>query len=414
MDVVRSNIERIGGIVEVDSRLGEGTRMTLRVPLTLTIIPALTVSIGSASISRSRARRSRRSSAPTASPSRSSSSAGAGVATIRGRRVPEVSLADILGLESDVAEMDRTLIVLRPAGGDLYALGGRSHPRSRGAGGQARGAGGDGDRHLCGHDAGRRRQSDPAVRCGGPRRRSAASGSKSQERSARIAESPAASTAVRGRPGSALPRPRRRPPRASPRGRRSHRGSPAQAVAKPRGPASRPARRGDRSACRRNARRARRREGPPVPPQRWRRTRSATPSAEVIDFAAIDNEVLHADRPGEVSGVIARSTASRPRSSTRTGCSPIMSVSPRAPPSAGLPPAERRSVDAEHAPPDGRGGRLSRRRRRATRQCRPRHCRAKAPRSPAMPRSSTIWLRTEPEPPARRTTASIATTAQGC
>ena len=55
---------------------------------------------------------------------------GAGVATIRGRRVPEVSLADILGLESDVAEMDRTLIVLRPAGGDLYALGGRPHPRS--------------------------------------------------------------------------------------------------------------------------------------------------------------------------------------------------------------------------------------------------------------------------------------------
>ena len=46
MDVVRSNVERIGGIVEVDSKLGEGTRMTLRVPLTLTIIPALTVSIG--------------------------------------------------------------------------------------------------------------------------------------------------------------------------------------------------------------------------------------------------------------------------------------------------------------------------------------------------------------------------------
>src|SRR5690348_12125404 len=45
MDVVRSNVERIGGIVEVDSRPGEGTRMTLRVPLTLTIIPALTVSI---------------------------------------------------------------------------------------------------------------------------------------------------------------------------------------------------------------------------------------------------------------------------------------------------------------------------------------------------------------------------------
>ena len=34
---------------------------------------------------------------------------GAGVATIRGRRVAEVWLADILGIESDVAEKDRTL-----------------------------------------------------------------------------------------------------------------------------------------------------------------------------------------------------------------------------------------------------------------------------------------------------------------
>jgi len=47
---------------------------------------------------------------------------GAGVATIRGRRVPQVSLAGILGLESDVNAKDRTLIVLRPAGGDVYAL----------------------------------------------------------------------------------------------------------------------------------------------------------------------------------------------------------------------------------------------------------------------------------------------------
>ncbi|MGN6589976.1 MAG: chemotaxis protein CheW, partial [Sphingomicrobium sp.] len=47
---------------------------------------------------------------------------GAGVATIRGRRVPEVSLAAILGLDSQIDEQDRRLIVLRPAGGDVYAL----------------------------------------------------------------------------------------------------------------------------------------------------------------------------------------------------------------------------------------------------------------------------------------------------
>jgi two-component system, chemotaxis family, sensor kinase CheA len=121
MDVVRSNVERIGGIVEVDSKLGEGTRMTLRVPLTLTIIPALTVSIGSQhfAIPRSAIEEIVRSNGDSVL---LENLGGAGVATIRGRRVPEVSLAKILGLESDVAETDRTLIVLRPAGGDVYAL----------------------------------------------------------------------------------------------------------------------------------------------------------------------------------------------------------------------------------------------------------------------------------------------------
>lgn len=43
MDVVRSNIERIGGTVEVSSTVGEGTTMQIRIPLTLAIIPALLV-----------------------------------------------------------------------------------------------------------------------------------------------------------------------------------------------------------------------------------------------------------------------------------------------------------------------------------------------------------------------------------
>jgi two-component system chemotaxis sensor kinase CheA len=121
MDVVRSNVERIGGVVEVDSALGQGTRMTLRVPLTLTIIPALTVSIGSQSfaIPRSAIDEIVRATGESVTLEHLG---GAGVATIRGRRVPEVSLAEILGLESEVDEKDRTLIVLRPAGGDVYAL----------------------------------------------------------------------------------------------------------------------------------------------------------------------------------------------------------------------------------------------------------------------------------------------------
>ncbi|MEP6983822.1 MAG: chemotaxis protein CheA [Sphingomicrobium sp.] len=121
MDVVRSNVERIGGIVDVDSKPGEGTRMTLRVPLTLTIIPALTVSIAGQhfAIPRSAIEEIVRANGESVTLEHLG---GAGVATIRGRRVPEISLATVLGLDSQVDEQDRTLVVLRPAGGDVYAL----------------------------------------------------------------------------------------------------------------------------------------------------------------------------------------------------------------------------------------------------------------------------------------------------
>jgi len=43
MDVVRTNVEKIGGKVEIDSRLGKGATLRMRIPLTLAIIPALIV-----------------------------------------------------------------------------------------------------------------------------------------------------------------------------------------------------------------------------------------------------------------------------------------------------------------------------------------------------------------------------------
>ena len=46
MDVVKTNIERLGGTVSVDSTLGEGTVWRLTIPLTLAIIQALTVDCG--------------------------------------------------------------------------------------------------------------------------------------------------------------------------------------------------------------------------------------------------------------------------------------------------------------------------------------------------------------------------------
>ncbi len=47
MDVVKSHIEKIGGVVDIFSRLGEGATVKIRIPLTLAIIPGLVVTSGS-------------------------------------------------------------------------------------------------------------------------------------------------------------------------------------------------------------------------------------------------------------------------------------------------------------------------------------------------------------------------------
>jgi two-component system chemotaxis sensor kinase CheA len=46
MDVVKTNVEKIGGAVDVQSILGRGTTVRVKIPLTLAIIPALVVTCG--------------------------------------------------------------------------------------------------------------------------------------------------------------------------------------------------------------------------------------------------------------------------------------------------------------------------------------------------------------------------------
>jgi chemotaxis protein histidine kinase CheA len=46
MDVVKTNIEKIGGTVDIQNRFGHGTTVKIKIPLTLAIIPALVVTSG--------------------------------------------------------------------------------------------------------------------------------------------------------------------------------------------------------------------------------------------------------------------------------------------------------------------------------------------------------------------------------
>jgi two-component system chemotaxis sensor kinase CheA len=91
------------------------------VPLTLTIIPALTVSVGGRNYASPRSAieeivRSRNDSVKI------ESIGGTRVAGIRDKRIPLVSLGETLGVEEGCAVADQSLIVLKPAGGDVYAL----------------------------------------------------------------------------------------------------------------------------------------------------------------------------------------------------------------------------------------------------------------------------------------------------
>jgi len=45
MDVVRTNLKKLNGSVGIESRLGEGTTVNLRLPLTLAILPVLLVQV---------------------------------------------------------------------------------------------------------------------------------------------------------------------------------------------------------------------------------------------------------------------------------------------------------------------------------------------------------------------------------
>lgn len=45
MDVVKTNIEKLNGMIDIDSELGQGTSMKLKIPLTLAIIQALLVGV---------------------------------------------------------------------------------------------------------------------------------------------------------------------------------------------------------------------------------------------------------------------------------------------------------------------------------------------------------------------------------
>jgi len=123
MDVVRNNVERIGGVVSLESAFGRGTIIQLRVPMTLTIIPGLILRCGSDHFAIPRGNVIELV-FENSSMVGIESIGGAQIVTIRGTRYSLIDLEDLVGHGSPdpQATSARTLMLVSSPNGKPYAL----------------------------------------------------------------------------------------------------------------------------------------------------------------------------------------------------------------------------------------------------------------------------------------------------
>lgn len=123
MDVVKANVERLGGFVHLENRPGRGLVIEFDVPMTLTIISALAIDAAGQSFAMPRSVVAEVLLASSDSVQRQSAG-GAGLVRVRGRMLPMLVLEDILGLPApppDAAE-DRAIMLCRLSGNRMIAL----------------------------------------------------------------------------------------------------------------------------------------------------------------------------------------------------------------------------------------------------------------------------------------------------
>ncbi len=112
MDVVRTNIERIGGTVDMQSQVGVGTTCRVRIPLTLAIIPALVIGEGEETYAIPQANLVELVRLEAEDMTRNVEEvAGAPVLRLRGHLLPLVSMAEVLGRTRPEADALTVVVV---------------------------------------------------------------------------------------------------------------------------------------------------------------------------------------------------------------------------------------------------------------------------------------------------------------
>jgi len=101
MDVVKTNLDRLGGVVDIDSILGEGTTIRIKLPLTLAIIPSQIIVAGGDRYAIPQVNLEELLRIPANQVKDRVEIVGdAEVVRLRGKLLPLIKLADMIGIES--------------------------------------------------------------------------------------------------------------------------------------------------------------------------------------------------------------------------------------------------------------------------------------------------------------------------
>ncbi|GJD31573.1 Sensor histidine kinase RcsC [Methylobacterium adhaesivum] len=122
MDVVKTNIELIGGVIDINTQLGRGTTFTIKIPLTLAIIAALIVKAGEqrfavpqvavlelVRVDKSTAQQVERIN-------------GSPVLRLRERLLPIVTLTGVLGQAAPASTIDSGFVVVAQVGRQRFGI----------------------------------------------------------------------------------------------------------------------------------------------------------------------------------------------------------------------------------------------------------------------------------------------------